>query len=182
MDSTEPSEAGGSAGANGERPRAHSYADEYKARRARLGMGTPTVPIVTSEPKTKRRVTADRPRSYDPRKRTKPGSITHRVRLSGDFVRPRFISIHSIKEDVCERHNITMAEIEGETRRGHVVRARQEAMWIAVRETGRSLPVIAAEFGDRDHTTVYHALKRHQARIDSGEIQPVSYGGEDEPS
>lgn len=46
-----------------------------------------------------------------------------------------------------------------------VVRTRQRAMWLARKLTGKSLPVIAKEFGGRDHTTVIHACRQMEKRI-----------------
>jgi chromosomal replication initiator protein len=41
-----------------------------------------------------------------------------------------------------------------------VARPRQAAMWLAKKLTTRSLPDIGRRFGDRDHTTVLHAVRR----------------------
>ncbi|HEY0205081.1 MAG TPA: helix-turn-helix domain-containing protein, partial [Acetobacteraceae bacterium] len=40
-----------------------------------------------------------------------------------------------------------------------VARPRQVAMYLAKQLTSRSLPEIGRKFGNRDHTTVMHAVK-----------------------
>jgi chromosomal replication initiator protein len=41
-----------------------------------------------------------------------------------------------------------------------VARPRQVAMYLAKQLTPRSLPEIGRKFGNRDHTTVMHAIRR----------------------
>ena len=41
-----------------------------------------------------------------------------------------------------------------------IARPRQIAMYLAKRLTTRSLPEIGRKFGNRDHSTVIHAVKR----------------------
>ena len=41
-----------------------------------------------------------------------------------------------------------------------VARPRQVAMYLAKQLTSRSLPEIGRKFGNRDHTTVMHAVRR----------------------
>jgi chromosomal replication initiator protein len=41
-----------------------------------------------------------------------------------------------------------------------VARPRQVAMWFCKQLTPRSLPEIGRKFGDRDHTTVMHAIRK----------------------
>jgi chromosomal replication initiator protein len=42
----------------------------------------------------------------------------------------------------------------------NVARPRQVAMYLAKQLTSRSLPEIGRKFGNRDHTTVMHAVSR----------------------
>ena len=42
----------------------------------------------------------------------------------------------------------------------NVARPRQVAMYLAKQLTSRSLPEIGRRFGNRDHTTVMHAVSR----------------------
>jgi chromosomal replication initiator protein len=41
-----------------------------------------------------------------------------------------------------------------------VARPRQVAMYLAKQLTSRSLPEIGRKFGNRDHTTVMHAVRK----------------------
>jgi chromosomal replication initiation ATPase DnaA len=83
-------------------------------------------------------------------------------------------SIRTIVEAVARKHGIAPLQLLGERRCKKLVLARQEAMWVAVRDSGRSLPVIGREMGNRDHTTVYYGCQRHQGRINRGEAVPFN--------
>lgn len=63
-------------------------------------------------------------------------------------------------------------DLESERRDVATVRARHCAMWRVKRETPWSLPSIGRSFGGRDHSSVIHGIRRHQARIDAGEVMP----------
>lgn len=67
--------------------------------------------------------------------------------------------IADIREAVCKRYSVTMAELLSEQRARYIARPRQIGMYLARRMTLRSLPEIGRQFGDRDHTTVMHAAK-----------------------
>lgn len=77
------------------------------------------------------------------------------------------IPVRDIIGSVAWLHGLTTAELRSERRSKPVVIARQEAMWLAKRYTSYSLPRIGAAMGGRDHTTVLHGVRRHQARIDA---------------
>ena len=55
---------------------------------------------------------------------------------------------------------ISIDEIIGTSRRRQLVTARHIAMYVMRDLTDLSFPAIAAEFGDRDHTTVIHAVNK----------------------
>ena len=78
---------------------------------------------------------------------------------------PRGVTIAEIQAAVCECFGVSREELLSPTRRGPVVEARQVAMYLARRHTNRSLPQIARDFERRDHTTVMHALKRVESRL-----------------
>lgn len=71
-------------------------------------------------------------------------------------------SIASIQAEVAASTGISVERQRGAQTQRPVVDARHIAMWIA-HHTGRSSPEIARAFGDRDHTTVLHAIKRVEA-------------------
>ena len=70
-------------------------------------------------------------------------------------------SIDSIKRAVCRYfHGVSKLDLESSRRTAGVVRPRQVAMWLCKDITKRSLPEIALQFGNRDHTTVLHAIRK----------------------
>jgi chromosomal replication initiator protein len=72
----------------------------------------------------------------------------------------RKISIQEIQKRVSEHYNIRVAEMSSARRARNIARPRQVAMYLAKLLTSKSLPDIGRHFGDRDHTTVMHAVNR----------------------
>ena len=72
----------------------------------------------------------------------------------------RRVSIEEIQKKVSEYYNIRQAEMTSARRARAVARPRQVAMYLAKQLTSRSLPEIGRKFGNRDHTTVMHAVSR----------------------
>lgn len=80
-----------------------------------------------------------------------------------DLVRigePRSIKVEDIQNVVCKHFSVTKADLLSSCRARTLVRPRQIAMYIAKVITGRSLPEIGRRFGNRDHTTVLHAVRK----------------------
>lgn len=67
---------------------------------------------------------------------------------------------------LTEFPTITMADLRSQRRTAAIVRARQVAMYIAKKMTSQSLPEIGNRFGGRDHTTVFHAVKKIGALVE----------------
>ena len=72
----------------------------------------------------------------------------------------RKISIQEIQKRVSEHYNIRVSEMSSARRARNIARPRQIAMYLAKQLTSKSLPDIGRHFGDRDHTTVMHAVNR----------------------
>jgi len=72
----------------------------------------------------------------------------------------RRVTIEQIQKRVAEHFNIKLAEMSSARRARTVARPRQVAMYLAKQLTQRSLPEIGRKFGNRDHTTVMHAVRR----------------------
>ena len=72
----------------------------------------------------------------------------------------RRVTIEEIQKRVADYYNIRVAEMSSARRSQMVARPRQVAMSLAKRLTSRSLPEIGRKFGNRDHTTVMHAIKK----------------------
>lgn len=72
----------------------------------------------------------------------------------------RRITIEEIQRKVAEHYNIRLTDMSSARRARAVARPRQVAMYLAKQLTSRSLPEIGRKFGNRDHTTVMHAVSR----------------------
>jgi chromosomal replication initiator protein len=70
------------------------------------------------------------------------------------------LSIDDIQRKVAEHYNIRLTEMASARRSRAVARPRQVAMYLAKQLTSRSLPEIGKRFGNRDHTTVLHAVQK----------------------
>ena len=55
---------------------------------------------------------------------------------------------------------LSIEELTGPSRGRHLVMARQIAMYLCRELTDLSLPKIGQQFGNRDHTTVLHAIRK----------------------
>jgi chromosomal replication initiator protein len=72
----------------------------------------------------------------------------------------RRVTIEEIQRRVAEHWNIRLSDMSSARRARAVARPRQVAMFLAKQLTSRSLPEIGRKFGNRDHTTVMHAVQR----------------------
>ena len=84
----------------------------------------------------------------------------------GDFIadrQPRPITVSMILESTVDQFGFTAEELTGKSRRRPLVITRQMAMYVTRQMTDLSFPVIAREFGGRDHTTVMHACDKISA-------------------
>jgi chromosomal replication initiator protein len=81
-----------------------------------------------------------------------------------DFLRAydRRVTIEEIKKKVAEHYGLKTADLESPNRSRSIVRPRQIAMYLARLLTPRSYPEIGRRFGNRDHTTVMHAVETIQ--------------------
>ena len=84
----------------------------------------------------------------------------------GDFIadrQPRPITVDMILDATVEQFGFSKEELIGKSRRRPLVIARQMAMYVTRQLTDLSFPLIAREFGGRDHTTVMHACDKISA-------------------
>jgi chromosomal replication initiator protein len=72
----------------------------------------------------------------------------------------RRVTIDEIQDKVAKHFNIRLTDMSSARRARAVARPRQVAMYLAKQLTQRSLPEIGRKFGNRDHTTVMHAVQR----------------------
>ncbi len=73
---------------------------------------------------------------------------------------PRRVKIEEIQRVVSKHYNVTKADLLSARRTRTIVRPRQIAMYLSKMMTPRSLPEIGRRFGNRDHTTVLHAVRK----------------------
>ena len=72
----------------------------------------------------------------------------------------RRVTIEEIQKKVSEHFNIKLSEMFSPRPARSVARPRQIAMYLCKQLTSRSLPEIGRKFGNRDHTTVMHAVRK----------------------
>lgn len=82
----------------------------------------------------------------------------------GYYLAPH-ITVHEIQEAVSEFFGIPLVEMASERKGWEVSHPRQVAMYLARELTAFSYPMIGRRFGDRDHTTVMHAVRQVEARM-----------------
>jgi len=92
----------------------------------------------------------------------RPVTLETTQELLHDLLRAndRRVTIEEIQRRVAEHFNIKLADMHSERRARAVARPRQVAMYLAKQLTTRSLPEIGRKFGNRDHTTVMHAVRK----------------------
>lgn len=94
----------------------------------------------------------------------KPITIENLNQWLADFLRAydRRVTIDEIKKKVAEHYGLKTADLESPNRSRSIVRPRQIAMFLGRLLTPRSYPEIGRRFGNRDHTTVMHAVETIQ--------------------
>ncbi|MBQ9666596.1 MAG: chromosomal replication initiator protein DnaA [Bacteroidaceae bacterium] len=82
-------------------------------------------------------------------------------------VMPRFVettehvtTIDDVKQCVCERFNLKIAQLDSRTRTQQIAYARQVAMYLSSELTDKSHVQIGVNIGNRNHATVIHAIKQ----------------------
>jgi chromosomal replication initiator protein len=87
----------------------------------------------------------------------------------------RRVTVEEIQRRVAEHFNMKLADMHSERRARAVARPRQVAMYLSKQLTTRSLPEIGRKFGNRDHTTVMHAVRKIEelCTLDAGFSEDV---------
>lgn len=75
-------------------------------------------------------------------------------------VEERNTTVDSIQSGVARFFGVKVTDLKGPRRTKQVVVPRQIAMYLARKHTNLSLPEIGRRFGNRDHTTVLHAVRK----------------------
>ena len=72
----------------------------------------------------------------------------------------RKVTMDEIMKKICHYYNVRMSDLFSPRRSRNIARPRQMAMFLAKSLTSRSYPEIGKRFGNRDHTTVMHAVRK----------------------
>jgi len=80
-------------------------------------------------------------------------------------VSDRQVTIDEIMRKVADHYTMRMTDMIGPRRSRSIARPRQVAMYLAKTLTSKSLPEIGRCFGNRDHTTVIHAVRKVEALL-----------------
>jgi chromosomal replication initiator protein len=80
----------------------------------------------------------------------------------GDLIRPkkRLIEINEIQKTVSKYYGVTVSDLVSNSRKQHLVRARQMAVYLCHSLTALSLSKIGQNFGNRDHSTVLYSCEK----------------------
>ena len=89
----------------------------------------------------------------------------------GDIIKPQIfkIDINDIQRQTAKHYAVTVSDLSSKSRKQHNVLARQMAIYITHELTGLSTVKIGNNFGNRDHTTVLHAIKKINTDMASSE-------------
>ena len=120
-----------------------------------LPSGSPTTSVNS---KARSPGSARSPRSTDRRSRCPPRKTSYANLFTPQ--KQQIVTPVHILTACSTMFGISIDDIIGTSRRRQLVTARHIAMYVMRDLTDLSFPAIAAEFGDRDHTTVIHAVNK----------------------
>ena len=99
-----------------------------------------------------------------------PDLARHVLRRLGADETPDVRSVNEILEATAQEFGVDLTDLKGSTRRRPVARARHVAMYLAQELTGHTPGEIGKVFGERDRTTVNHAVKQIDAAVQDDEV------------
>ncbi|HEX9328663.1 MAG TPA: helix-turn-helix domain-containing protein, partial [Reyranella sp.] len=73
---------------------------------------------------------------------------------------PDMMSVEDIQKAVCTHFRLSNSELLSKDRHKSVAFARQVAMYVCRQRLKSSFPELGRAFGNRDHTTVMHAVRK----------------------
>lgn len=80
---------------------------------------------------------------------------------------------HAIQREIADRYGLSVLDLLSDRRAPSVAKPRQVAMYLCRELTTLSLPAIGKRFGNRDHSTVIHAIRRVEQRLEAGERELI---------
>ncbi len=82
----------------------------------------------------------------------------------------RLSTLTEISETVCDKYNVTMAQLVVRTRKRKVVLPRQIGMALSKVKTKHTLDSIGFYWGGFDHATVLHSVKTVKNLLDTDRV------------
>mgnify|MGYP002641197183 FL=1 len=91
----------------------------------------------------------------------------------GDLIKPALknIEVNDVQKEVAKHYALTISDLSSKSRKQHHVLARQMAIYICHELSALSLNKIGKQFGNRDHSTVIHAIKKIQEKLENSDIK-----------
>ena len=99
-----------------------------------------------------------------------PALVRHVLRRLQADEAPDARSINEILEATAQEFGVELGELKGKSRRRPVAKARHVAMYLAQELTQHTPGEIGRAVGERDRTTVNHAVKQIVAAVDSDQV------------
>jgi chromosomal replication initiator protein len=96
--------------------------------------------------------------------------VRHVLRRLGADETPDARSVNEILEATAQEFAVPLEELKGKSQRRAVARARHVAMYLAQELTRHTPGEIGRAFGDRDRTTVNHAVKQIHAAVNDDQV------------
>lgn len=75
------------------------------------------------------------------------------------------LDIEQIKAEVARRYEVSVEDLEGDSRAKPVSQARHVAIYLARELTRSSFPAIGRAFGNRNHSTIMHSYRKAKALL-----------------
>lgn len=70
--------------------------------------------------------------------------------------------VRKIQADCAAEYGVTVLDLKSMRRSTPVIRARMKAYWLIKWTTSYSFPEIGRKFGNKDHTTIWHGVRRFE--------------------
>ena len=99
-----------------------------------------------------------------------PALVRHVLRRLQADEAPDARSIHEILEATAQEFGVELDDLKGKSRRRPVARARHVAMYLAQELTQHTPGEIGRAVGERDRTTVNHAVKQIDAAVNNDQV------------
>lgn len=109
-------------------------------------------------------------RKQEAKRRKEEARVVHLIQVRKAYLDDPRISTERIKAEVAKRFGFSVSALVGSSRFRDIVRARQSAIYLArelalaleIRKVGvrQGLVGLGRRFGNRDHTTALHAIRK----------------------